>query len=153
MVRSPTFWFLVWLGFFALRTRSLTHSCYHHIEELIRANAYAGQRTIHAKERAELRPWRRSEGARGLYQPTAVTPVHPFRHVWLLPGPLFVLLPFRPFLRGVVIHWTPLVRSTPEWLDELAAGVAEFLGLHREDVDVTGVTRLRKLARIVRVSG
>src|SRR6266704_1903385 len=110
MLRSPIFWLIVWGIIFGVRVRSLTHACYFHVEELIRANAHAGQRTIHAKERAEVRPWRRSEAARGLYQPTAVTPVHPFRHVWLLPGPLFILLPIRPFLRGVVIHWSPLVR-------------------------------------------
>lgn len=154
MVRSPTFWILAWLIFFALRVRILTRSCYFHVEELIRANAYAGQRTIHAKERAEVRSWRRNEAARGLYQPTAVTPVHPFRHVWLLPGPLFVLLPFRPFLRGVVIHWSPLVRyPTAEWLDELTDAVAHFLGLGRGEVERKDMSVIRKIAWIVRASG
>ncbi len=154
MLRSPIFWLIVWGIIFGVRVRSLTHACYFHVEELIRANAHAGQRTIHAKERAEVRPWRRSEAARGLYQPTAVTPVHPFRHVWLLPGPLFILLPIRPFLRGVVIHWSPLVRyPTGEWLDELSDAVAHFLGVARGEVERTETSIPRKRTRIVRVSG
>jgi hypothetical protein len=120
---------------------------------VIRADAHAGQHTIRAKERVAMRGQRSDDALRGLYQPTVVTPVRPWRHVVLLPGPLFVLLPFRPFLRGVVVHWTPLVRyPTPEWLEELSDAVAHFLGLGRGKVDLAEANVTRKRARIVRAS-
>lgn len=73
--------------------------------------------------------------------------------MWLLPGPLFVLLPFRPFLRGVTIHWTPMVRyPTPEWLDELTDAVAHFLGVGRGEVARTVTSVSRKRATIIRAS-
>jgi hypothetical protein len=139
MVRSPLFRLVVYGVIFGLRVLVLTRTCYHHVEELIRATAYAGQRTIHAK------------GARGLYQPTAVTPVRPFCHVWLRPTLLFFVLPFRQYLRGVTILWTPLVRyPTSDWLDELTDAVAHFLGVEQSKVQRTETSVKRKRATITR---
>jgi hypothetical protein len=81
-----------------------------HGQGLIRADQHAGQRTIRAKERIVRRRKASDDSTGGLYQPTVVTPVSPFRYVWLLPTPLFLLLPSRRFLHGAVIHGTPLVR-------------------------------------------
>lgn len=146
---APSFWIALWIILVAVRLRALTHDCYDHVQEVIRADAHAGQRTIHAKERIA----RRDDRTGSLYQPTAVTPVSPFRHVWLLPTPLFLVLPIRRFLHGVVIHWTPLVRyPTAEWLEELTDAVAHFLGLGRDEVDLADTNITRKRARIVRAS-
>jgi hypothetical protein len=150
---APSVWIVAWFVLVGVRLRTLTRDCYDHVQEVIRSDAHAGQHTIRATEwvARQGRPSRNSPG--GLYQPTAVTPVSPFRYVWLLPSPLFLLLPIRRFLHGVVIHWTPLVRyPTAEWLDELTVAVAHFLGLGRGEVDLAEANVSRKRARIVRVS-
>jgi hypothetical protein len=149
---APLAWIAVlWLVVLAVRLRMLTSYCYDHVQELIRADQHAGQRTIRAKEQFSRRKLEDSTG--GLYQPTAVTPVSPFRYVRLLPGPLFLLLPIRRSLHGVVIHWTPLVKyPTTEWLDELTLAVAHFLGLPQNEVDLADTNIHRKRARIVRMS-
>ena len=152
---APTVWIVVlWLVLVLVRLRALTSDCYDHVSELIRADQHAAHRTMRAKERvARRRRLSDDDGTGGLYQPTAVTPVSPFRYVWLLPGPLFPLLPFRRFLYGVVIHWTPMVRyPTTEWLEELTGAVAHFLGLRQNEVDLAEANIIRKRARIVRVS-
>ncbi len=142
-------WVVLWLVVVAVRARVLTAACYEHVQELIRAEHHAGQRTTRMRERR--RGKRSGDGADGLYQATAVTPVSPFRHVWLLPSPLFLLLPSRRFLRGAVIRWTPLVAyPTAAWLDELTGAVAHFLGLPQDEVDLASADIGRKRARIVR---
>jgi hypothetical protein len=143
----------LWLVLVVMRLRTLTRDCYDHVQELIRADAHAGQRTIRAKERVAGRRNGSDEAAGGLYQPTAVTPVSPFRYVWLLPTPLFLVLPSRRNLHGAVIRWTPLVKfPTPEWLEELTAAVAHFLGLQPDEVDLAASSITRKRARIIRLS-
>jgi hypothetical protein len=144
---------VVWLVLVAFRLRTLTRDCYDHVQELIRADAHAGQRTIRAKERVATRRNGSDVGTGGLYQPTAVTPVNPFRYVLLLPTPLFVLLPARRSLHGAVIHWTPLVKfPTEEWLDQLTSAVAHFLGLQPDEVELASSSITRKRARIVRIT-
>lgn len=151
---APYIWIVAWLVLVGLRLRTLTSDCYDHVQEVIRSDAHAGRSTIRATERFARRDKSSGNSPHGLYQPTAVTPVSPFRYVWLLPGPLFFLLPIRRFLHGVVIHWTPLVRyPTAEWLDELTVAVAHFLGLRRDEVDLADANIIRKRARIVRASG
>jgi hypothetical protein len=158
-------WALVvgaWVVLLLWRTHALTRDCYEHVQEIIRADAHAGQRTIRARESAAFSKERREserrfslDSYRSLYQGTAVTPYpRPSRYVWLLPNPLFIVLPIRPFLRGVVIHWTPLVRyPTPEWFAELTDAVAHFMGLGQDEVERVGTNISRKRTRIVRVSG
>jgi hypothetical protein len=144
---------VLWLVMVVMRLRTLTRDCYDHVQELIRADAHAGQRTIRAKERVATRRNGSDEGTGGLYQPTAVTPVSPFRYVLLIPGPLFLLLPSRRNLHGAVIRWTPLVKfPTAEWLEELTAAVAHFLGLQQDEVDLAASSITRKRARIMRLT-
>lgn len=144
---------VIWLLVVVFRLRSLTRDCYDHVQELIRADAHAGQRTMRAKERVATRRNGADVGAGGLYQPTAVTPVNPFRHVMLLPTPLFMLLPSRRSLHGAVIHWTPLVKfPNEEWLEQLTSAVAHFLGRQPEEVELAGSSITRKRARIVRIT-
>lgn len=147
-------WIVVlWLVLVVVRLRALTSDCYDHVQGLIRADQHAGQRTIRARERVARRRAPPDDRTGGLYQPTVVAPISPFRYVWLLPSPLFLLLPSRRFLHGAVIRWTPLVRyPTAEWLDELTGAVAHFLGLRQDEVDLADVNITRKRARIVRVS-
>lgn len=150
---APSVWIVAWLVLVGLRLRTLTRDCYDHVQEVIRSEAHAGRHTIRATERVARRDKSPGDNPGGLYQPTAVTPVSPFRYVWLLPSPLFFLLPIRRFLHGVVIHWTPLVRyPTSEWLDELTVAVAHFLGLRQDEVDLADANIIRKRARIVRAS-
>lgn len=150
----PLAWIVVlWLVLVAVRLRMLTSDCYDHVQELIRADQHAGQHTIRAKEHFARRRKPSDDTTGGLYQPTAVTPVSPFRYVRLLPTPLFLLLPVRRSLRGAVIHWTPLVKyPTTEWLEELTGAVAHFLGLSQNEVDLADANINRKRARIIRVS-
>jgi hypothetical protein len=144
---------VLWLVLVAIRLRTLTRECYDHVQELIRADAHAGQRTMRAKERIATRRNGSDVGTGGLYQPTAVTPVNPLRYVLLLPTPLFVLLPSRRSLHGAVIHWTPLVKfPSAEWLDDLSAAVAHFLGRQPDEVEIASSSITRKRARIVRVT-
>jgi hypothetical protein len=150
-----------WVVLLLWRAHALTRDCYEHVQEVIRADAHAGQRTIRAREGASFSKERREserrlslDSYRGLYQGTAVTPSpRPSRYVWLLPSPLFLLLPFRPFLRGVVIRWTPLVRyPTSEWFAELTDAVAHFMGLGQNEVERVDTNISRKRTRIVRIS-
>jgi hypothetical protein len=144
---------VLWLAVVVMRLRTLTRDCYDHVQELIRADAHAGQRTIRAKDRVASRRNGSDAGTGGLYQPTAVAPGSPFRYVWLLPTPLFLLLPVRRNLLGAVIHWTPLVKfPTPEWLEDLTGAVAHFLGLQQDEVDLAASSITHKRARIVRLS-
>lgn len=150
-----------WVVWLLWRGHALTRECYEHVQEIIRADAHAGQRTIRAREAASFARERREserrlslDSYRSLYQGTAVTPYpRPSRYVWLLPGPLFIVLPFRRFLHGVVIHWTPLVRyPTSEWFAELTDAVAHFMGLGQNEVERVQTNISRKRTRIVRVS-
>jgi hypothetical protein len=144
---------VLWLAVVVMRLRTLTGECYDHVQELIRADAHAGQRTIRAKERVATRRNGSDAGTGGLYQPTAVTPVNPFRYVILLPTPLFLLVPARRNLHGAVIRWTPLVKfPTSEWLEDLTVAVAHFLGRQQDEVDLASSSLTRKRARIVRLS-
>jgi hypothetical protein len=158
------FWIVAWLVVVGWRFHELTRDCYEHVQEVIRADAHAGQQTIRAQERVafptrreaarEERSWRLrpADSHRGLYQPTAVTP-HPHytRYVWLLPHPLFLVAPVRRFLRGVVIHWTPMVRyPKSDWFVELTEAVAHFLGLPEDGVELAETNISRKRARIMR---
>jgi hypothetical protein len=150
-----------WVVWLLWRRHALTRDCYEHVQEVIRADAHTGQRTIRAREGASFAKERREaerrlslDSYRGLYQGTAVTPSpRPSRYVGLLPSPLFLVLPFRPFLRGVVIRWTPLVRyPTSDWFAELTDAVAHFMGLGQNEVERVDTNISRKRTRIVRVS-
>jgi hypothetical protein len=133
-----------------------TRSCYEHVNEVIRADAHLGQRAIRAKERvAALGRRPVGDAVRNLYQPSVVTP-HPRRvkYVRLRPTLAFFVLPFRQQLRGVTIHWTPLVRyPTRDFLDELTDAVAHFLGVEQSEVERTETSVKRKCATILRVTG
>jgi hypothetical protein len=143
---------LVWGAILLYRLLALTDDCYDHVKEQIRAEQHAGRRIMRAQERGVRRRQPRAE-AGGLYQPTAVTPASAFRHVLLLPDPLFLLAPTRRHVRGAIIRWTPLVSyPSSEWLDELAGRVAHFLGLRAHEVELVDVNTYRKRARIVRTS-
>lgn len=129
---------------------TLTDDCYDHVKELIRGDQHAGHRTIRRQEGAGMVPKMR---AGGLYQPTAVTPARSWRHVTLVPSPLFLLSPTRRQIRRARIHWTPLVTyPSDEWLDELASCVAHFLGVPEHEVELRGANRYRKVAWVVRTS-
>ena len=142
----------VWGVVLVYRLFSLTDNCYDHVKEHIRAEQHAGRHTIRSQERAARRR-RTPVDASGLYQPTAVTPANPVRHVRLLPSLLFLLAPTRRNVRGAIIRWTPLVSyPSSEWLDELAGCVAHFLGLRADEVELADVNPYRKRTRIVRTS-
>ncbi|HZD74555.1 MAG TPA: hypothetical protein VE776_11845 [Actinomycetota bacterium] len=144
----------VWGVIVLYRLFSLTGDCYEHVKEHIRADQHAGHRTIRSQERAlRRRKPLPDANARGMYQPTAITPAGAARHVRLLLDPLFIVMPSRRNVRGAVIHWTPLVSyPTSEWLDELGGRVAHFLGVREHEVELDDVNTYRKRIKIVRTS-
>jgi hypothetical protein len=123
---------MCWIVVVFLQLRRLTNICFMHVKDLIRAELEAGQEAFRSNARSARR---RGEGA-SLHQPTMVSLANPARYVRLLPGPLFPLMPIRQQIRGVWIWWTPLVSyPTQEWLDQLGASVAHFLGVQPEEVE------------------
>lgn len=137
-----------WVLWTFYRWITLTDDCYDHVKEHIRGDQHAGHRIMRRQEGAGMVPKLR---AGGLYQPTAVTPARSWRHVTLIPSPLFLLSPTRRQIRRARIHWTPLVTYPgPEWLEELAGCVAHFLGVPEHEVELRGVSTYRKVAWAVR---
>jgi hypothetical protein len=120
-----------WIVFVFLQLRRLTHICFMHVKDQIRAELEAGQEVF----RSNARSARRRGETVGLHQPTMVSLANPARYVRLLPGPLFPLMPIRQQIRGVWIWWTPLVLyPTEKWLDELRVSVAHFFGVQPEEL-------------------
>jgi hypothetical protein len=106
----------------------LTSLCHVHIKDHIRWE-------LHAAHRYKSSRWLTGRSGDGLYQPTLIRPTNPFLHVRLLPTPRFVIAPSPDSLRGVVVHWTPLVPSPDTaWCDELADRVAHLLAVDSSQV-------------------
>ncbi len=138
----------VWAVVLLVRYHVLTGNCYDHVEELIKADQHAGRRRMRA---GRLRLPGTSQPSGGLYQPTAITPASPYRHVWLLPRVLFAIWPARDGLRGVIVHWTPLVRyPDAEWRAGLADRVAHFLAVDSSQVRQGGLSLRRRRLTITR---
>jgi hypothetical protein len=131
-----------------VRYHVLTGKCYDHVEELIKADQHAGRRRMRA---GRLRLPGTSQPSGGLYQPTAIAPASPHRHVWLLPGVLFAIWPARGALRGVIVHWSPLVRyPDAEWCADLADRVAHFLAVDSNLVRQADMNLRRRRLTITR---
>ena len=133
-----------WILILLLRYHALTGNCYDHVEELLKGDQYNGRRRMRG---FRIGP---APGG-GLFQPTAITPANPHRHVWLVPGLLFAIWPARDALRAVILHWTPLVPyPDSEWCDDLTDRVAHFLAVETGQVRQADVNLRRRRITITR---
>jgi hypothetical protein len=134
----------VWAAVVFAQYFRLTSLCHMHIKDHIRSELHAAHR---------YKSGRRLTGRSGdgLYQPTMVRPANPARHVRLLLTPRFVIAPGRDSLRGVVVHWTPLVPSPDtEWCDDLAGRVAHFLAVDSSQIRQADMNLRRRRLTITR---
>jgi hypothetical protein len=122
----------------------LTDLCHMHIKDHIRSELLAAHRYKSSRRLT-------GRSGDGPWYPALVRPTNPFLHVRLLLTPRFVIAPGRDSLRGVVVHWTPLVPSPDgEWLNELADRVAHFLAVDSSQVRQSDLNLRRRRLTITR---
>jgi hypothetical protein len=122
----------------------LTDLCHRHIKDQIRSELLAAHRYKSSRRLT-------GRSGDGLWYPSLVRSTNPFLHVRLLLTPRFVIAPGRDSLRGVVVHWTPLVPSPDtEWCDELADRVAHFLAVDSSQVRQGDLNLRRRRLTITR---
>jgi hypothetical protein len=139
-----------WAIIIALSFNRLTHICYFHVKDLIKGDQAAAYRAMRRQHHWRQRHPNRSRGE-GLHQPTVIKVADPVRHVVLHPAGLFFLLPIRRNLRGVRVHWTPLVGYPDDgWLEDLTEAVAHFLGEDPGQLDRRGFNVRRKRVTFLR---
>jgi hypothetical protein len=134
----------VWAVVVFVQYFRLTDLCHMHIKDHIRSELLAAHRYKSSRRLT-------SRSGDGLWYPTLVRPTNPFLHVRLLLTPRFVIAPSRDSLRGVVVHWTPLIPSpNTEWCDELADRVAHFLAVDSSQVRQSDLNLRRHRLTIIR---
>lgn len=134
----------VWVVVVLVQYFRLTDLCHMHVKDHIRSELLAAHRYKSSRRLT-------SRSGDGLWYPSLVRPTNPFLHVRLLLTPRFVIAPGRDSLRGVVVHWTPLV-SSPDtaWCDELADRVAHFLAVNSNQVRQEDLNLRRRRLTITR---
>jgi hypothetical protein len=134
----------VWAAVVFAQYFRLTDLCHVHIKDHIRSEVLAAHRYKSSRRLT-------GRSGDGPWYPALVRPTNPFLHVRLLLTPRFVIAPGRDSLRGVVVHWTPLVPSPDgEWRDELADRVAHFLAVDSSQVRQGDLNLHRRRLTIIR---
>ena len=134
----------VWAAVVLAQYFRLTDLCHRHIKDHIRSELLAAHRYKSSRRLT-------SRSGDGRWYPSLVRPTNPFLHVRLLLTPRFVVAPGRDSLRGVVVHWTPLVPfPDSEWCDELADRVAHFLAVETSQVRQGDLNLRRRRLTITR---